>query len=183
VKRVLLVAALAIVLLATLAAPALANLSRKDQNDFRFKPDIKRSTTVRYRGEYLGLPAQLIRVNLNFYDQIAWRKVLFIEARFDTRGAIGTDYSVTWIKADFVEGGFGCWVQKGAGLIPGAIVLDETEVVASGRTDTSVTCTFPKLAMTVSKPIKWSAIVAADVDAPILQIFDNAPNRGWYPHL
>jgi hypothetical protein len=162
---------------------AQANLSRGDPNDFRYKPDIKRSTTVKYRGEYLGLPAQLIRVTLNFYDQIAWRKVLFIEARFDTKGTERTDYSATWLKADFIEGGFGCWLQKGAGLIPGAIVLDETEVVASGRTDTSVTCTFPKRAMAVSKPIKWGAIVAADVDAPITEIFDNAPNRGWYPHL
>ena len=171
-------------LLLLAAGSALANLSKGDPNDFRYKPDIKRSATVKYRGDYQGTETLLIRATLNFHDGIAWEKVNVIQVAFDTKGADKADYSINWIKGDAVGGGFGCWLQEGAGLFPGGIIRDETEVAAQGRSATSVTCTVPRLAMRVTKPIQWKVMVwAGPGDAPFDETFDFAPNRRWYPHL
>ena len=163
---------------------ASANLSQSDPNDFRYQPDIKRSATVKFRGDYQGTEALLIRATLNFYDGIPWKKVNVIQVAFDTRGAGKADYSINWIKSDAVDGGFGCWLQEGAGILPGEIVLDETEVAAQGRSATSVTCTVPRFAMRVTKSVRWNVMVwAGPGNAPFDKTFDLAPDRRWYPHL
>jgi hypothetical protein len=187
VKRTLVVAALAASFLANLAAaPAHANLSRRDSNDFRFRPDIKRSTSQKFRGEYLGVPqVLLIRMTVKFYDRIGWPKDPGIMVRFDTSGGKRADYSITWLREPFVMGGFGCWLSEGASfLIPGDIVLDEEEVAGFRRGPRDVTCTVPRLAMVVNKPIRWDVVVlTGNGSAPLVDAFDFAPNRGWYPHL
>ena len=171
-------------LLLLAAGSALANLSKGDPNDFRYKPDIKRSATVKYRGDYEGTETLLIRATLNFYDGIPWKKVNVIQVAFDTKGGDRADYSVNWIKGDAVEGGFGCWLQEGAGILPGDIILDETEVAAQGQSSTSLTCTVPRFAMRVAKAVRWNVMVwAGPGDAPFGRTFDFAPERRWYPHL
>ena len=46
-------------------------------------------------------------------------------------------------------------------ILPGDIILDETEVAAQGRSPTSVTCTVPRFAMRVAKAVRWSSMVWA----------------------
>ena len=177
------VCSLAVLLVQVDAGSALARFSRGDPNDFRYQPDIKRSTTLKYRGDYGGVEVLLIRATLNFHDGIPWKKVNAIQVAFDTRGSEKADYSINWIDGDAVEGGFGCWLQEGAGILPGDIILDETEVAAQGRSRSSVTCTVPRLAMRVSKTIRWQVMVwAGPGSAPFSKTFDFAPNKRWYPH-
>jgi hypothetical protein len=185
-NRGLVVTTLVGALLASLTAPALANLSRKDPNDFRYRPDIQRSASQKFRGDYLGVPQTLlIRMTVEFYDRIGWAKDPGIMVRLDTRGGNRADYSITWLKEPFLTGGFGCWLSEGASFfIPGDIVLDEDEVADSGRGPRAVTCTVPRLAMVVNKPVKWDVVVlTGNGSAPLADAFDFAPNRGWYPHL
>jgi len=173
-------------LLGLLAGQAHAGLSKKDPNDFRFKPDIKRSTSQKFRGDYLGVPqVLLIRMTVKFYDQIGWPKDPGLMVRLDSRGGNRPEYSIQWLKEPFLTGGFGCWLLEGASfLIPGDIVLDEDEVAGYGRGPRAVSCTVPRLAMIVNKTIRWDVVVlTGNGSAPVVDAFDFAPNAGWYPHL
>ena len=142
------------------------------------------SSTVFWGPWELTPREKLVRFRVNFYDWVAWRKVLYPNVYFnmDSFGRPGVDYQLDIFLAKLAGDSTRqpqCWLSHFSRY--GNVVLMSAKMKIGPR---FATCTFPKTAMRLrpSGNVRWQARTRYRSSIPH---FDSAPDDPYqlFPHL